>query len=89
MAAATSKLRSPHSYPIELSQTILKSGPTGEKMVIDFLPLASLYAIYKAMGVRFFERNIRSALPETEIVNCSIRRTLKEGNIMLGSKSSW
>jgi AIPR protein len=78
MAGAISQLRVSHSYPIQLTETISSNGPSGEKMLIGFVPLADLHAIYKSMGSRFFDRNIRSALPETEIVNCSLRQALRE-----------
>ncbi|MDP2886322.1 MAG: AIPR family protein [Ignavibacteria bacterium] len=51
---------------------------------MGFVPLVGIQAMYKDMGQRFFERNIRAALPESEAVNRalskSFRRIVIEGN---------
>ena len=78
MAVATTQLRNTHSYAIHLTDTIMNKGPMGESMVIGFLPLTDLYSIYLGMGTRFFDRNIRSALAESGMVNSSIRQALRE-----------
>lgn len=70
-------LRKTHSYPIELDATISREGPRGELMTIGFIRLADLHAMHKEMGERFFERNIRAALPEDKAVNRSIQQSIK------------
>lgn len=70
-------LRKTHSYPIELEETISRKGPAGETMTVGFIRLADLHAMYREMGERFFERNIRAALPEDEAVNRSIQQSIK------------
>jgi len=40
------------------------SGPTDEAMSVGFVRLVDLLAMYKEMGQRFFERNIRAGLNE-------------------------
>lgn len=74
---STSHLRKTHSYPIHLNETVTRSGATGERMTIGFIRLMDLYTMYRDMGQRFFERNIRGALPEDEAVNRSIQQSLK------------
>jgi hypothetical protein len=70
-------LRKTHTYPIELQETITRSGPDGEKMTIGFIRLIDLYTMYREMEGRFFERNIRGALPQNEAVNRSIQQSIK------------
>jgi hypothetical protein len=74
---AASHLRRTHSYPIELDAVIARSGPDGERMTIGFIRLKDLHSMLQDMGQRFFERNIRDALPADKAVNRSIERSLK------------
>ena len=74
---STTHLRKTHTYAVRLSDTVSQSGPNGETMTIGFIRLIDLQAMYREMGQRFFERNIRAALPEDESVNRSIQRSLK------------
>jgi hypothetical protein len=46
-------------------------------MTVGFVRLIDLHAMYREMGARFFERNIRAALPEDEAVNRSIQHALR------------
>ena len=46
-------------------------------MTIGFIRLVDLHAMYREMGARFFERNIRAALPEDKAVNRSIHQSIK------------
>jgi hypothetical protein len=64
--------RNTHEVPLE--RTISRPGPQGERMTVGFMRLLDLQAMYRAMGVRFFERNIRSSLSEEESVNRAIQR---------------
>src|SRR5205807_2242951 len=63
---------------------ITRTGPDGETMTIGFIRLLDLATMYREMGQRFFERNIRAALPEDEAVNRSIQQSLKR--IVLDAK---
>jgi hypothetical protein len=74
----TTHLRKTHSYPVQLDETVTRSGPNGETMTIGFIRLIDLQAMYREMGERFFERNIRAALPEDEAVNRSIQRSIRQ-----------
>jgi hypothetical protein len=73
----TAHLRKTHSYPVHLDETVTRTGPNGETMTIEFIRLIDLDAMYREMGQRFFERNIRAALPEDEAVNRSSQQSLK------------
>jgi hypothetical protein len=74
---STSHLRETHTYPISLDETITRAGPNGESMTIGFIRAEDLWKMYREMGERFFERNIRAALPEDEAVNRSIQQAIK------------
>ena len=73
----TTHLRKTNTYSIQLDETVTRAGPHGETMTIGFIRLMDLHAMYRDMGQRFFERNIRAALPEDEAVNRSIQQSLK------------
>ncbi len=73
----TTHLRKTHTYPVQLEETVTRAGPNGETMTIGFMRLVDLQAMYREMGQRFFERNIRAALSESEAVNRSIQQSLK------------
>jgi len=72
-----SHLRKTHTYPIQLTDTIERLGPTNESMIVSFMRLVDLHAMYREMGERFFERNIRAAKPEEEAVNRSIAHSIR------------
>lgn len=74
----TTHLRKTNTYPVQLDETLTRAGPNDETMTIGFIRLVDLHAMYREMGQRFFERNIRAALPEDEAVNRSIQLSLKQ-----------
>lgn len=74
---STTHLRKTHTYPVQLDETVTRSGPSGENMTIGFIRLVDLHSMYREMGQRFFERNIRAALPEDEAVNRSIQQSVR------------
>jgi hypothetical protein len=76
-AGAGSHVTRTHAYPVELAQTITMNGPNNELLTVGFVRLTDLYAMYKEMGARFFDRNIRGALPENEVVNRSLARAFR------------
>ena len=63
-----------------------KTGPNGETMYVGFARLVDLQNMYRDMGQRFFERNIRYGLGGSEAVNRAISRSLKQ--IILDEKES-
>ena len=73
----TTHLRKTHTYPVQLDKTVTRNGSNGELMTVGFIRLVDLHTMYREMGQRFFERNIRAALPEEEAVNRSIQQSLK------------
>jgi hypothetical protein len=73
----TTHLRKTHTYPVVLDETVSRTGPADERMTVGFMRLADLHRMYREMGQRFFERNIRAALPDDEAVNRSIQQALK------------
>ncbi|MBI3608803.1 MAG: AIPR family protein [Nitrospirae bacterium] len=74
---STTHIRKTHTYPIQLDDTVTRAGPNGETMTIGFIKLVDLHAMYREMSERFFERNIRAALPEDKAVNRSIQQSFK------------
>lgn len=64
-------------YPLHMGDVIDRDGPTEERMHVGFVRLVDLRAIYADMGQRFFERNIRAALPPEGGVNKVLKATFK------------
>src|SRR3990172_4200607 len=77
-AGRTSHQRTTHTYSVELVESLTGRGPSNENMLIGFVKLTDLYVMYREMGTRFFERNIRSALPEAEAVNRALSHSFKK-----------
>lgn len=74
---STAHIRKTHTYPIRLDDTVQRDGPSGETMTVGFIRLVDLHAMYREMGERFFERNIRASLSEDQAVNRSILKSIK------------
>lgn len=74
---SASHLRKTNTYTLHLEQPLTRNGPSGEVMTVGFVRLADLHAMFRDMGQRFFDCNIRSALPEGKAVNRSIAQALK------------
>lgn len=70
-----------HTYAVQIDDSLHQAGPTDEAMSVGFVRLVDLLAMYKEMGQRFFERNIRAGLNEEKAVNRSIFKAFK--SIML------
>jgi hypothetical protein len=66
-----------HEYCIDLSKTVSFETQKAEKMCIGFVSLMDLYGMYREMGNRFFERNIRGGLSPDKPPNRAMRRALK------------
>jgi hypothetical protein len=78
--------RKTHAYDLPIKDLFSRPGPNGEVMHVGFMRLVDLHQIYKDMGKRFFERNIRYGLGSGEAVNRAISRSLKA--IILDEKES-
>ncbi len=76
-AGAFTHVTKTNSYPLELTQTISLPGPENEQLTVGFVRLMELFSMYKEMGSRFFDRNIRGALPEDEVVNRSLTKAFR------------
>lgn len=73
-------------YKLPTAELLSKSGPNGEAMYVGFVRLVDLYEMYQDLGRRFFERNIRDGLGDSEAVNRAISRALKQ--IVIDNKES-
>ena len=67
-----------HEYPIKLSGSLEKAGPDGQQMVIGMGRLYDIYGMFRHMGSRFFERNIRHSLPEDGSVNRVLQKAFRD-----------
>ncbi|HQW06911.1 MAG: AIPR family protein [Flavobacteriales bacterium] len=67
-----------HEYPLKLSGSLEKDGPQGQQMIIGMGRLYDLYGMFRHMGSRFFERNIRHSLPEDGSVNRILERAFRD-----------
>ena len=74
---SATRVRKTHTYPLQLSDVVTRSGANGEKMTVGFIRLVDLQDMYREMGERFFERNIRAGLREDGTVNRSIHKSIK------------
>jgi len=83
-SGAPAHVRESHTYPLKLDRTIEMAGPGGEMMRVGFAKLVDLHAIFREMGMRFFESNIRYVLADTTPTNRSLTASfssiLLEGN---------
>jgi hypothetical protein len=84
--AAASHLHKTRIYPLHLSDVIMRDGPGDERMSIGFVRLLDLQSMFVDLGQRFFERNIRAALPPEGGVNRALKSTFKR--IILDEKES-
>lgn len=74
-------MRAPHqvtAFDIATSDVLHVDGPAGEQMHIALIRLADLESMYRALGQRFFDSNIRYGLGENVSVNRAIAATLKQ-----------
>ena len=73
-----------HRYDVDLPIALEAEGPTNESMHVGYMRLMDLYRMYKEMGPRLFERNIRSGLSADRPANRELKRALT--NIVLDQK---
>src|SRR5258708_7439724 len=66
-----------HRYPLQVAETLQRSGPQGEILHLGFAKLTDLHAMFKEMSYRFFERNIRASLSEDAATNRSLYEALE------------
>jgi uncharacterized protein YkuJ len=70
-------VRKTHTYTLQIDDSLNCTGPSGEVMNVGFVRLVDLMAMYREMGQRFFERNIRAGLSEEKSVNRAISKAFK------------
>lgn len=72
-------------FNLDLETVLDASGPGGEAMHVGFMRLWDLHQMHKAMGDRFFERNIRYGMPDTSPANRSMEKSFRsilvDGNL--------
>lgn len=66
-----------HEYPLTINGLFETEGPDGQRMTMGMGRLYDLYSMYRQMGPRFFERNIRYSLPEDGSVNRVLMRAYR------------
>lgn len=74
--AGLAHIKKTYQYHIHLGETIACRTQNGEEMRIGFIPLMDLHGMYREMGTRFFERNIRAGLSPDKPPNRAMRRAL-------------
>ena len=62
-----------HRYELALPQVIASATETGEKLHVGFVSVIDLYKMFREMGQRLFERNIRAGLDPDGPINKKIR----------------
>jgi hypothetical protein len=67
--------RRTHEYRVSLEESI-EHRENGKKLIVGLVPLHELYGMFREMGPRFFERNIRFGLDPDRAPNRAIRQAL-------------
>ncbi len=75
---------STHQFTLKIEGSLSVCTPSGKRMNVGFIKLMDLYGMYKEMGLKFFERNIRAGISSDKAPNRAIRNALK--NIVLDLK---
>lgn len=70
--------KSTTTFRVPLTDTISVASPSGERMDVGFMRLSDLHQMHVALGPKFFDRNIRYGLGESEAVNRAISRALRQ-----------
>ena len=77
-ARAGSHARTTHRYELSLPQAIASQTETGEQLHVGFVRVLDLYQMFREMGQRLFERNIRAGLDPDGRINKKIRTALAD-----------
>ncbi|MRG95720.1 AIPR family protein [Polyangium spumosum] len=67
-----------HRYDLSLPSSIVSVTEAGEALHVGFVRLLDLYRMYREMGQRLFERNIRAGLDPDGPINRKIRAALAD-----------
>jgi hypothetical protein len=74
------------THTIGFTNSVSVRSSDGKEMFVGFLPLMDLYRVYRSLGQRFLDRNIRSGLSADNPPNRRIREALAD--IVLKQKTS-
>ena len=66
-----------HAFPLQLGKVLSHTGPDGQEMSIGFIRLVDLHGMYRALGPRFFERNIRFGYDAEGYVNSALLKAFR------------
>jgi hypothetical protein len=67
-----------HTYELALPQVIASATEFGEQLLVGFVNVIDLYKMFREMGQRLFERNIRAGLDPDGPINKKIRAALAD-----------
>lgn len=70
--------RTTHRYELAMPSVITDRTESGENLHVGFVRLTDLHRMYREMGQRLFERNIRAGLDADGPVNTKIRAALRD-----------
>lgn len=73
-----SHTRTTHRYELAMPQAITSETETGEQLHVGFVGVLDLYKMFREMGQRLFERNIRAGLDPDGPINKKIRAALAD-----------
>ncbi|MCE9635817.1 MAG: AIPR family protein [Planctomycetes bacterium] len=76
-AGTVSHQRTTHRYDLEITGSLERTGPGGERLIVGLARVCDLHRMYAEMGQRFFERNIRSSLGEELAANRALERAFR------------
>jgi len=74
--SSSSHVKTTHKYTVQFASPIVRTTTTGEQLMIGLIKLIDLRKMYKDMGMRLFEKNIRAGLSSENSPNRSIRQSL-------------
>jgi len=76
--------RKTYSYKIQVSNFLERKNQNSHYLYLGFINILSLLQMYRDMGIRLFEKNIRAGLSPENSPNMAIRKSLK--NILNGQE---
>lgn len=65
-------------FDLNLQNLVVLSGPDAQQLHVGMIRLADLHKMHRALGPRFFDRNIRFGLGQSKAVNRAISKSLKQ-----------
>lgn len=65
-------------FQVPLDDLVALEGPEGQELHVGLIRLLDLQRMHEELGSRFFDRNVRYGLGESEAVNRAISKSLKQ-----------